>query len=191
MVLFRRKKRKVQETDIKNRTQLLYIIDKLETYNPLRDKALVSFLYLTGARVSEIVKRVRKYDLEKEVLEDQEFLVVYNVQCLKRRKGNEAKRNIPIHIEKEKEFLKYLYAYMNTLQDDDILFPVSRQHAFNIMRKIGQDYWPHLMRHYRNSHLASLYGFNSSDLRSFNGWTNDAPSATYVHLNWRHLARKF
>jgi len=184
-----RNKSKVTDVDLINRQQLLFLIGKLQTSNTIRDRALISILYLTGARISEIVRRVKRYDIEEQELDGIRYLVIFNVECLKRRENNKAKRNIPIRVEQEEEFLKYVWDYLQTLEPDAVLFPYSRQYAYSIVREFNDPLFPHWFRHLRCSHLTAQHGINSSILRAFIGWTSDAPASKYVHLNWKDIAR--
>ena len=162
----------------------------MESPKPMRDRALVVMLYLTGARISEVVRKITPIQIEVQNFHDSDFMVISNVECLKRRKNNIAKRNIAININREGEFLVYLRYYMDRSADDEPLFNISRQHAYTIIRCLRDDFFPHYLRHLRCSHLSSLYGFNSAELRQYFGWSDDKPAATYTHLNWRDSARK-
>ena len=117
-------------------------------------------------------------------------MVIYNLPCLKRRKGNEANRNIAVNIEREKEFIEILIKWINKVEMDDYIFNIGRKQAYVIVRKFKDELFPHYFRHLRCSHLTTQYGFSSADLRQYTGWTDDKPAAQYVHLNWREVARK-
>ncbi len=67
----------------------------------MRDRALFCFLYLTGARVEEVVRGkkevgVRKKDLEIVKVDGKDFLVV-SLYTLKNKKHPIRKIPIPIH----------------------------------------------------------------------------------------------
>lgn len=189
----KRKKSKVSESDLINRSRLIYLIDKLIAINrskTQRNKALISFLYLTAARISEVVNAIRKYDIDFETFEGVDYMIINNVECLKRKKENAAKRNICIPLEKESDFMKYIEEYLKELKPEDYIFPITRQQAYNIVRTFNDVSFCHFFRHQRLTDMASKYGLNSAELRQYTGWSDDKPAARYVHLNWKDIARK-
>jgi len=160
-----------------------------------KKQGLVAFLYLTGCRISEAIgnkstkyptQPIKRYQIEVKKHKGNDMLIVNNVPVLK-RKGY-ILRNIPIVIEKEREFVEILLKYLETLQPNDALFPMTRQTAWKIVYDIGL--WCHYFRHLRNTHLTIDYGLSGQELRALNGWSSSRPADVYVHLNWRNIAEK-
>lgn len=60
---------KEKQLDILTREELLYKILKIETGLYLRNRALISFLYLTGMRVEECVKYIVARNMKRTVIE--------------------------------------------------------------------------------------------------------------------------
>ena len=153
----------------------------------IRLKALVSFLYLTGARVSEVVKVVRKYQIELNNINGVPFLIVNDVPIEKRR--IKMSRNIPINIQREKPFVDVLLKYISLLNNEDILFDIKRSRAFQLVQK-ATGKGPHFLRHSRLTALAVDYGFDSFDLQRFTGWASNKTAESYIHKNFSDIANK-
>lgn len=193
------------------------ILDKVNLLNSLRDKALVSFLYLTGCRIEEVVKYIiernpkreltnkqtkKKYSApilerikqgngikKKQLIFEDDNLTIYNIRCLKRKKDNAIKRTIPILLkEKEKPFVKLIQEYIKELDREQELFPITRARAYQILSEIGL--FPHYLRHLRLTHLVIDYNFSNEHLRRFTGWTSGKPTDEYVHLSAEDLLEK-
>jgi integrase len=167
-----------------------------------RDRALFCFLYLTGARVEEVVRGkkkfgVKKKDLEVVKIDGKDFLVV-SLYTLKNRKH--PMRKVPIPIEKEGELVKYVLDYVKNLNSDDYLFPFTKQRAWQIIRFILRKFKKksknkfmnanHYLRHCRLTHLVTIYDFTDQELVKFAGWSSSAPAVVYSHLRFKDLARK-
>ena len=105
----------------------------------------------------------------------------------KRRKIIE--RNILIPIEKEKEFIKIVVDYINTLEANDLLFDMTRQRAWQII-KDNTGLFNHLFRHMRATHLTTDYGFSAQELKQFFGWASTTQADVYSHLSQIDIARK-
>jgi len=174
------KKRNPKEMPLMDKEELLSALNILEK---TRDRALVSSLYLTGARISEIVRKLRKNQIKIRG----KFLIVEGVPILKRREKEFLKRNIPINMEKERPFVNIFLRWYESCPTP-ILFNISRIHAWRIINKVGL--FPHYLRHLRLSHLVTEYGFNSSELRHFTGWKEETTASWYVHLRTEDLMRK-
>lgn len=200
------------------RFEILDKIKKIEGYRRDRDKALVSFLYLSGCRIEEccnyiieknpnrkvkrkddegksisIYKPISERKLEgksiqrKQIEAQRDFMIIRNVRCLKRRK--KVFRSIPIlNSNEDKPFIDIFLNYVNKLDEDDYLFPITRQAAYNILKKVGL--FCHYLRHIRLTHLVTDYNFNEEHLMKFTGWADGRQSSTYVHLNVEDLINK-
>ena len=181
-------KRKTKSMSMITRQQLLYLIENIsDGNNILRDRALVSFIYLTGARISEIVGRFRKYQLEEIKSSGFNNLLVQNLPVLKSREPRF--RNVPIDMTNEAPFIKYIKEYFDTIGDGEIAFPISRFRAYKIIKK-NTGLFCHYFRHLRITHLVTQNNFSSSDLVQFTGWADSRPSNFYAHLSWQDLAMK-
>src|SRR3990172_8083485 len=74
------------------------LFGQIQNIKDLERRAFMSLVYLTGARVSEIVKRVRAGDIEFFTEEGDHYLKVRNLPILKRR-DKEATRHPEILLE--------------------------------------------------------------------------------------------
>jgi integrase len=169
--------------EIPNKAQILSVIGKITN---VRDRALFSVVYLTGARIREIVRRLLPSNITVEPVEEagnKEFLLI-NVYTEKRRR-NDIYRNIPIPIDTNKEFVAWIQDWAQDKNPVNPLFSISGRHAGRLCHKwLGFN--PHFLRHIRTSHLSSA-GYSEQELVKWNGWADSRMASRYVHLNWRSL----
>lgn len=177
--------------------------DPKNQYNPQRllHSALISLLYLTGGRISELLwddrqglEGLKKSDLDIQDVNGVSFLII-TLPTLKRRpvqKGDRMLRKIPINVEKEWDFLEFVFEYLETIpRSNTILFPVKRQWAWKVVQtKMGREFTCHFFRHQRLSDLVVLYGFTGHELKQYVNWSSVKSSDSYVSLDYRHLAKK-
>lgn len=99
---------------------------------PDKDRLLITFLWMTGVRITEALS-VRKRDIDFQNR-------VMTIRWLKSRKY--LHRNVPIH----KDLIPLLIGHAQWIKADDPLFPISRQRAFQVTEKwLGCS--PHQLRH--------------------------------------------
>jgi integrase len=162
----------------------------------LRDRALLSFLYLTGCRISEVVRyKHRSKDwkgepIKKDQVEIQsDFIIIHNVRVLKTRKEIRFKK-VPIRVNSlEHPFINQFLEYFNKISDPNAyLFDITRQRAFQILKTVG--IFPHLLRHTRVTHLISDYDFSVPQLQKFFGWIKWDSAGEYAHLDIRDIMKK-
>ena len=104
-----------------------------------RDYMLIYFLWTTGSRITEAIN-VKKGDIDF-------YYRTVKIQWLKKRKKQE--RIIPLH----QNTAYQLSVYCGNMNQDDKLFPISRNRAFQIIRKytkkagINKKVGCHTLRH--------------------------------------------
>ena len=174
------------QKEIPSRGQLLHTIKKVKTRNTTRDRALIALEYLTGARVSELLQ-VKRIQIEKVYKINSDFIQINNVPTLKRRKP--MIRTVLIPVLREKDYLLVVLEYVNRLDAEQILFPMTRQRAWQIVHD-NTGYFNHFFRHIRATHLTTDYGFTAQQLRQFFGWASSSMADNYSHLNMEDIARK-
>jgi integrase/recombinase XerD len=108
------------------------LIEKLSNITDTNDKFFCTFLWMSGIRVTEAIN-IRKKDINSK----EKFMIV---KWLKSRKYFE--RIVPIH----SQLNQMLDIYTGGLNQDDRIFPFTRQNAFYITKKwLGVS--PHKLRH--------------------------------------------
>jgi integrase len=145
-------------------------------------KALVSIIFLSGARISEIVRSLKPKDIN---MDESTTHAVITLHTKKRKKGIEI-RKLPIR--KEDKMFQLFYGYATTKKANEFVFDISRQNALWKLKKYDKAKWFHLFRHARLTELAT--DLTDQELAQFAGWTDSRPSKNYIHLKWKDLARK-
>lgn len=156
------------------------ILEVLETIGSSRDRALIATLYLTGARVSEVLKT---HLLKRQIYERDDVVVFEHLPVLKKRKPSY--RDVEVIKEIEVDFLKHIEEHWETIPSDDMpLFTISRERCWQIIKRLG--WFPHFLRHSRATHLAKA-GFDTGRIMAFFKWS---PQSTAVAMNYTHLSQE-
>lgn len=150
-----------------------------------RDRCLFAVLYLSNSRISEIVRRLKKKQIRFVYRREKEFMVFTGLYTEKN--PEHPLRTVPVNIEREKELVGIVKSYIHTLSDDDILFPISRQQAWKIIKKMSGQRC-HFLRHTRLTHLTVEYGLGSEAIKRLAGWRSDRMLKEYTHLQWKDIA---
>ena len=170
-------------------------------------RALYFFLYQTGARISEALK-VRYNDISIKSIERKRYVEV-RLFTLKNRKQKIRTIAIPLYIPMELQ----MYQFFDTIYQHriDLIFKEvgSRNNVWDKLSKIVFNnievldiktgkveqkdirLHPHLLRHFRLTHLIQLYNYTPFELQQFAGWSSIQPASIYVSLNATDLARRF
>lgn len=191
-------------------SKAIYERNPSKTKQHYRDAAFIAFLFLTGARITEVVgiklkkgdgweyvlDPIKKSQISLYRLKSRGEIVwrVSNMPVLKRRKeikyiptGEVIKRVLPtrnviLPYRLEKEFINIVHNWTKYLKDDEIVFKFGSNRAFHICDLFYESY-PHFWRHIRASDLVQTFNFNSIQQQHFFGWTSAKMAETYSHLN--------
>lgn len=188
--------------DIPDREKL---IERIKGLKSSRDKMMVSFLFLTGCRISELVgitypnqkdengQYKREYAIKFKQIEYpkekgmQDTIMIKDVWTLKRR-NKPLRRNIPINIENEEVLWGFIGNYIRNKDPEGYLCPITRSRALQIIQKIG--IFPHLLRHIRLTELHLKENFQQADLKLFTGWRSGSSAESYIHPQEDDLVKK-
>jgi len=176
-----------------------YLLELIAKCECTRDKGLISALFETGGRVSEVL------ELKKANFVIQEpYIIVKAMPVLKRyekvgeRFDDEGKkrwvtrrkkgyRTFPIHT-KEPLCSKLIDHVINL--ESEHLFRVGRVQVYRIVTGIDKNIFPHWFRAQRASQLAVEYGFDMHDLVDFFNWKSLGTAVHYSRMGWKGLATK-
>lgn len=161
------------------------IVSFISAIEDRRDAALLALMYLTGGRVSEIVKSIKRGDFRLGTKANMEVLTI----TMPNEKSKKVtSKTLPVIISQDKPLVDIIMGYANSFQEDIPIFNITRQRAWQITTKYG--YNPHFMRHMRLTHLVTMYEFNERLLIRFAGWTDSRPASHYMELNVGDLVDK-
>ncbi|MFH1978455.1 MAG: site-specific integrase [Candidatus Aenigmatarchaeota archaeon] len=155
--------------------------------NNIRDKALISVLYESGARIGELLTRRRKHitfdDYGAVMTVDgkigmRRVRLIHSVPLLANWMENHPKRD---------DDNVFLWISMN-----DYTNPVKYMAIANMLKLtakhagIKKRIYPHIFRHSRATYMANK--LTEQQLKVYFGWTGDsAMASTYVHLSGRDV----
>lgn len=173
-----------------------------------KDAGGVNCIYIMRVPIEK--KFERKYSLNKYGDPIRKF----GRKVILSKKSRFEARNIPIRETSNNEpFIKYIrewYLYrlkqeersreeVTREKDIDIreldslkntpLFPNrDRRWGYKAIRKINSNWWAHLFRHSRLTHLAKVYNLTPAKLRALTGWADDKPASVYTNLSSEDVA---
>jgi integrase len=163
-----------------------------------RNLALISALYITGGRASE-VSEIKLKDIS---FEDSWIYI----RLINRKNKINKRKEIIADYEIEKPFIKWLvkYYHYRINQTDDLetyLFPMMQgdkeynaplgQDAIyrNTTRYVGIN--PHFFRKLRASHLLEYYGLGVKELQQYLGWSSVLSSEPYLRISKAGIKKSY
>jgi len=163
-----------------------------------RDQALMSLLFLTAGRISEVLSLTKEqFDFEA----DKDFIIIRNMVLVKRfktRKGKPVRhRTAPIRDEVPlplkgplSKFTRLVQEYLNLLcETREKLFKFKRHRAWQIVNFVTGE-WCHWFRSQAESYYGK-YVFNTPfALRDFVGVSDIESLGPYVKTQWRDYKKE-
>lgn len=169
-------------------------------------RSLFFALYLTGARISEMLDTERK----DFYIENHNGYNILFVKLITLKRKEKYIRVVPIHLDltrtdEESAMAQYLLDYLRPMHPDQKPWTFTRKTAWKYFRipfktrtiidgEYIRDYeflmHPHYLRHARLTHLVQYYGFSDAFLVQWTGWSNAKPAQIYVNLNVGSLVEK-
>lgn len=188
--------------DIPTQGELIGWIENIGGVETERNQALFSTLYLTAARINEIINRLKKQHIEGTIIKGKEFTLFKNIYTEKNRRHPLRILPIPTNLEYELEIFKFVEVFIKSKRPGRLLFEMTATNAWYIISKVIKKYKEistsnifmngcHYLRHVRNTHLKTLYGFDDYWLMRWNGWSSTAPAAVYTHLQFTDMVEQF
>jgi integrase len=163
------------------------IIVKARNIKSLKTRALFIILYLTGGRISEVVKSIAKCDVSEPTIDGKKIMII---RMRNRKNKRTLFKNQVIVYEMEKELVDMLKEFIDPKDIEDIFFNYSYVRAWKVLKKyVG--YNPHWIRHIRLTHLVTYFDFNDRELVTFAGWSNSDPAREYVKMRISDLVHAF
>jgi len=177
--------KELKKKDIPSREEVLIMAQSLQD---ARLQALFIILYLTAARIREVVKVLKAGDIIKTEYGERKLILI----TIPNKKNRErTQKHIPIPIDKERDLLELMLPYVNSFENnEDVLFPFSGTRAYQLIEK-HLKINPHWIRHIRLTHLITLHDLNEVLLNRFAGWTDSRPAKHYMELRWKDILQKY
>lgn len=168
------------------------IIGMAETIGKDRDRALVIMTYLTAGRIREVIRRDERPSIKKSdfkiVKEEGRDILLINMRNQKNKDRKRKDIPVPLDLKENALFWNMLTDYLNSLSEDEELFPITYQTAYEILtEKYDINFNPHWFRHVRLTHLVVVYGYKEFQLVRYAGWSDSRPAKRYVEMTWKDL----
>lgn len=172
---------KVMRTTIISEEETKQMVDMTSS---LKDKAMLSFLYLFGARPSELRTLIRS-DFH---IKDEKLWVSIDTKKTRQREGKTPIVNTkrPIWTPLTESLSRNIISYLETCEHGVLVFNYgSSDKVANVIidrkiKSVNPNCCAYIFRHTRNTILARN-GATDPQLVAWNGWSDSRPAGRYVH----------
>lgn len=211
-------KRMMQQKEIVYAPSQEVILQKLMTIEDKELRALAACMYSTAARISEVLGDKKKdrpalqYGAVEYKSADKHRYAEVRLTTLKNRQKGLRFVAVPMFIPIEVQiwtlfsniyehridtiFKKYntpnarITVWNKFSSRISFVCDVMDLHTKRMEQKEVRLH-PHLLRHFRLSHLVTLYNYNPFQLQEFAGWSDTRQASVYVSLSSANLAQQF
>lgn len=156
--------------DVLSEEEVMEMINKCDS---LEEKSLISILYLSGARISEILSLKKK-----DFWTDDNHLMI-RIPSLKRKEVIPYKHTLFLPLNKDPYISHIIYQVKSIEFANQKVWSYSRNYAWRIIKRLDNNSWLHLFRHTRATLLAEK-GATEAQLCAWFGWVDGRPAKNYV-----------
>jgi len=188
------KRRTLDDVEFQRPSELLEMIESKtwpyktdREFYECRDRALISLLYLTCGRVSEVLSLTKKQFVFDE---EPDFIIIKNMIVVKRKKKAKRKRrSIRDEVPLPKSgplapFTQFVTEYLTRLINAETkLFEFGRHRAWQIVRFVTGK-WCHYFRSQGESWYGKIFS-NIFALKDFVGVVDASTLSDYVKTDWK------
>jgi len=189
-------------------------IEFIKSIKDQKEQFLILIVYLLAGRITEIIgrKKLIKYDytcniyreypaikpltkerfsiIDKKTIEKdgkikKRKVLLVNIYNEKSKVKTKRFKDIPIPLDTYGVLVSLILKYVETKDEREPLIPYSYMKVWRILDKYNLN--PHLLRHYRLTHLVVHHGYGEYKLQQYAGWTDTRPAKHYVSMNWSNL----
>lgn len=145
--------------------------------------SLISFLWMTGARISEALA-VKREDIKAD--KDYLYVTITPLKRWKRTKEGIKKDLFTISLplpRKDSIFTKIIIQHLSTLNPEELMWDMDRRTAWRKITKLNPKIHLHTFRHSRATHFSNK-GITEEKMKKWFGWAKGSPMASrYVNYS--------
>lgn len=157
----------------------VWIEEKISQIPAERDRAFLCALWLTGARLNEVLE-LRRSDFSK-VAKGKKL----KIKLITLKNQIQMNRLVHPYIAGHEHVVNPLINYLQYFEMEEKIFKFTGRTGENIVKRWFPDWFPHLIRHYRATHMAGNPNVSQVMLESWFGWSDPSSSRVYIHLDKR------
>lgn len=153
------------------------VLETIKASNNREIRAIIAILWLTGARISEVLQ-MKGRDLNK--LEDEDALQI-NMTTLKAGNKSGIRDKRKIKVPTDNIFFEYFRSWVNERRplEEERIFTYSRQWVWEKMKEANPNIYPHFFRHSFYTKMGDKV--DAFTLKTHAGWRKLETANNYVH----------